>query len=160
MKPRKPNSAGSRLRDALAQSRANEEAARQQKERDAQDAQAQSISRWFNLVAGQIPGKVEDITQSLQRGGRAQTEFSFSAAEAGVVLHGMESVALESLAGFKKLDDTCRDLDIECSVTAGRHGYGRKSTAGQSYLHVAVDAEKPYQPVTVERPRPHGPGRR
>lgn len=160
-KPRKSSpSNGNRLRDALAKSRLNEEAARQQREQDAVDARASSISRWFNLVAGQIPGKIDDITASLEGGRRAETQFSFSASEAGVLLRGTEGVDLESLPGFKKLDDVCREQDVECTVTSGRHGYGRKSTAGQPYLYVSVDAEKPYQPLKAAKVQPRLPGRR
>lgn len=158
-KPRKPSS-GNKLRDALAKSQANEQTARQQQEQAAQDARGQSLSKWFNLVAGQIPGKLDDITHTLESGGRAQTAFSFSASEAGVVLRGTEGVDIESLPGFKKLDATCREQDVECTVTSGRHGYGRKSTAGQQYMYVSVDAEKPYQPVKAEKAQPRRPGRR
>lgn len=160
-KPRKSSpSKGNRLRDALAKSRDNEAAEREQQEQAAQDARADSISRWFNLVAGQVPGKIDDITTALEGGRRAETQFSFSASEAGVLLRGTEGVDLESLSGFKKLDAVCREQDVECTVTSGRHGYGRKSTAGQPYLYVSVDAEKPYQPVKAEKVQPRRPGRR
>ena len=111
-------------------------------------------------MAGQIPGKIGDITSTLESGGRAETQFSFSASEAGVLLRGTEGVDIESLAGFKKLDKVCAEQDVECTVTSGRHGYGRKSTAGQPYLYVSVDAEKPYQPVKAEKAQPRLPGRR
>lgn len=159
-KPRKSPSNGNRLRDALAQSRANEETQRQQQDEAVQEARANSISLWFNLVAGQIPGKLEDITRALEDGRRAETEFSFSPAEAGFLLNGIDKVDLETLPGFKKLDAVCREQDVECTVTSGRHGYGRKSTAGQPYLYVSVDAEKPYQPVKAEKVQPRLPGRR
>jgi hypothetical protein len=158
MRPRRPkhSSVGSELRDALNKSRANEDAREQQRETEERDAQSQSLSNWFNDVAKQIPVKVQEISAAAKRGVTPATDFSFSAADAGVSLRDAGAVDLEALPGFQKLDSVCNDLDIECTVTQGRRGYGRKAHAGEAYLTVHVDAGQPYQPLTVETPRPPG----
>lgn len=155
-----PGSAGNALRDALARNRADADAQEQQRVNAAQSAQEQSLSKFFNDVAADLPAKIQSITKALQSGGRVATDFSYSASDMGVQLRGSEGVQLDTLAGFKKLDAACKSLDVECTVTAGKYGYGRKSTAGQSYLHVSVDAAQPYRPVTVDRPLPPGSRRR
>lgn len=159
---RKPQSSeksqpdGNALRDALARRRADEDTQEQQREQNARDALGSSLSKWFNDVAADIPKKVAEITRALNSGGSASADFSYSASEASLSLRGLGEVDMETLQGFKKLDETCKGLDIECTVTQGKNGYGRKSAAGQTYLHVNVDAEKPYRPVTVEKVQPRG----
>lgn len=160
MKPRKPASAGSQLRDALARNNAHLEGEQQKDALLKQDAFATSLSNWFNTVAADVPKKIDGITRALKGGAPQSPDFSYSASDNGVNLRGIESVDLTTLAGFKKLDETCRDLDVECTVTKGRYGYGRKATAGQPYLHVSIDAEKPYQAVQAETAKPRGYGRR
>lgn len=160
MKPRKPASAGSQLRDALARNNAHLEGEQNKEALRAEQAFTSALSKWFNAVAADVPKKIENITRSLNGGTPQSPEFSYSAADQGVNLRGIESVDLTSLEGFKQLAEACRELDVECTVTKGRYGYGRKSTAGQPYLHVNVDAEKPYQPLQAETAKPHRYGRR
>ena len=148
-------SAGDQLRDALARKRAGDDAQAEQRERDAQDSLRNGLSAWFNKVAADIPQKIEAITQSLSGGRPLPADFSYSAADEGVSL-STGAIELSTLPGFKKLDETCRDLNIECTVTEGKYGYGRKSTAGKAFLHVNVNAEQPYRPVTPEMRRPPG----
>lgn len=159
MKPRR-GSAGSELRDALARNNAHLEGQQQRDALLAQDAFAKSLSNWFNTVAADVPKKIDGITRALKGGRPQQADFSYAAEDNGVNLRGIESVDLTTLEGFKQLDAACRDLDVECTVTKGRYGYGRKSTAGQPYLHVSVDAEKPYQPLQPETAKPRRHGRR
>ena len=148
-------SSGNSLRDALARRQAADDAQEQQRETQAQDTLRQGISKWFNDVASELPGKVQAITKALNGGGRAETDFSYSAAEAGVSLRGAGAVELDALPGFKKLDETCKDLDISCTVTEGVTGRGRRVGGGQPYIHVNIDASQPYSPVTSERVKPH-----
>ncbi|TAL37410.1 MAG: hypothetical protein EPN97_05035 [Alphaproteobacteria bacterium] len=162
-KPRRPPHStdktqpdGNALRDALARRRADEDSQEQQREQDARDALGGSLSKWFNDVAADIPKKVAEITRALDAGQSVSADFSYSASEASLTLRGLGEVNMETLPGFKKLDETCKGLDIACTVTQGRNGYGRKVGAGQPYLHVTVDAEKPYRPVTVEKVQPRG----
>jgi hypothetical protein len=115
----------------------------------------QTLSTWFNGVASGLPGKVNDIASALETGRGAPTDLSYSAADS-IAVSGVSGVELATLPGFQALDKTCRDLDVECSVTSGRHGYGRRSTAGQEYLYVNVETARPYRPVTAETPAPHG----
>ncbi|MEZ0262315.1 MAG: hypothetical protein ACAH80_15020 [Alphaproteobacteria bacterium] len=157
MKPRR-GSAGKELRDALARNNAHLEGQEQREALLEQQAFARSLSNWFNSVAADVPVKIDAITRALKGGQPQSPDFSYSAADNGVNLRGIESIDLTTLEGFKQLDVACRELDVECTVTKGRYGYGRKSTAGQPYLHVNVDAEKPYQPLQAEtaKPRRHG----
>ena len=149
---------GNQLRDALAKKRAGDDVAEQQREADAEATLRQALSSWFNGVAADIPAKIDAITKSLSTRSPMATDFSYSASEQGVSLRDAGAVELETLPGFQKLDQTCKDLNIECTVSEGRTGYGRKSGAGQQYLHVNVDAEKPYRALTVAKPR-HGGSR-
>ncbi len=149
-------SAGSRLRDALARKQAGDDQQKQADEDNAKSAFRNTLSSWFNGIAAKLPQSVKDITDALDGGSSASTDLSFSAADS-ISLRGVSGENLETLAGFQTLDKTCKDLDIQCSVAAGRNGYGRKSTAGQEYLHVNIDVSQPYQPLSVEKPRPHGP---
>lgn len=157
MKPRR-GSAGSSLRDALARNNAQLEGEQQKQELLAQEGFSRALSNWFNSVAADVPQKIESITHALNSGQPQSASFSYAAEDKGVNLRGIDGVDLGALEGFKQLDAACRELDVECTVTKGRYGYGRKSTAGQPYLHVAVDAEKPYQPLQAEtaKPRRHG----
>ena len=159
MRPRRPkiSSAGSDLRDALNKSRADADAHEQQREEQAQSALQQQLSTWFNDVAKDIPVKVQEITAAAKRGGTPDTHLSYSADSLGSTLRDATPGDIEENAGFKALDAICEKLDVECTVSQGTYGYGRKSTAGKAFLHVNVDAGKPYQaPVTVETPRRPG----
>ena len=150
-------SAGDQLRDALARKRADDGAQEDQRARAAQDALRNNLSAWFNKVAADIPQKIDAITQALGGGRSVATEFSYSASDDGISL-STGTVDLAALPGFKKLDETCKDLNVGCTVTEGKYGYGRKSSAGKAFLHVEVNAEQPYRPVIAETRRP--PGRR
>jgi hypothetical protein len=161
MRPRKPRpqdkSPGSRLRDALADKQAADQTEKQDTAAREQDAFRGTLSKWFNDVAAELPQTVKDITASLERHLNVSTDLSY-AAEDKISVRGVTGVELETLAGFKALDQACRDLDIQCSVTADRYGYSRKSTAGQEYLHVNIDVSQPYQPIEAQKaPRRHGP---
>jgi hypothetical protein len=162
-KPRKPQHTtdnsqpgGNALRDALARRRADEESQEQQREQDARDALGQSLSKWFNDVAADIPKKVAAITRTLNSGGSASADFSYSASEASLTLRGLGEVDMTALPGFQALDKACKEQDVECTVTQGRNGYGRRIGAGQTYLHIDVNATQPYRPVTVEKAQPRG----
>ncbi len=150
-----PASAGNKLREALARKTAGDETRAQEEQAHAQDALRQSISKWFNDVASALPPVVLGLTEALEQGRNVATDRSFAPPE-DVPVRGVTGLDLGSLDGFKSLDQACRDLDIECTVTVGRYGYGRTSTAGQEYLHLNIDAAKPYKPLAVEKPVPHG----
>ena len=155
-RPRK-TSAGSALRDALARNRAND-AVEQQNARDTARNQAEkTLSSWFNQVAANLPAQIQQQADIAAKGARVETQLSYSVP--AETLRGTEGVQIEDLQGFKNLDKVCRDLDVECTVTQGRHGYGRKINAGQPYTHVTVDAEKPYTKRAVEKPQPRRNGR-
>jgi hypothetical protein len=154
-KDNETGSAGDRLRDALARKQAGDETREQDETARQQDAFRQSLSKWFNDVAAELPRKIGDITAALEASRRVSTDLSYSAADT-ISVRGVNSTELSTLPGFQALDKACHDLNVACSVAAGRYGYGRKSTAGQEYLHVNIDAAQPYHPVTVEKPLPPG----
>lgn len=160
MRPRKPNShsnskpsVGASLRDAIARNEAKANADEQQRAAAAKSSLETKLSNWFNGVAVDMRKQVSMVAH-LAEIGEVVEPINYSVNE--FVLKGISGVKLETLDGFKKLDETCKELDVECTVTSGRHGYGRKAHAGESYLHVDIDVTKPYSALKVETPKPHG----
>lgn len=150
-RPRK-QSPGSALRDAIAKSPAAE-AAEEQSARELEQRMADNmLDSWLNKFAIAVRNEVEERGLHASAGEKVETRFSLSIPEQS--LRGTEGVKLETLKGFKELEAASKELDVEVTVTRGRHGYGRKANAGKPFLHVEVNLENPYKPLTAETKLP------
>lgn len=171
-RPRK-QSPGAALRDAIARNRAQEQAEEQSAQELEQRLAENLLSSWLDKFATGLRHEVTDRERLASSGNKVDTRISYSIPEES--LRGTDGVKLETLKGFKELEEAGRELDVEITISRGRYGYGRKANAGKPFLHVEINLENPYKPlsaetklpVTAKRPhhRPHrhngyGHGRR